>query len=1493
MFISNLSIKRPVFATVLMLALVTLGWASYRRLAIDFFPNIEIPVISIVTLLPGGSPESIERDVTRRIEEAVNPIAGVKHVGSTSREGVSQVYVEFDLEVDPDQAAQDARTKIAAIRGEMPASIQDPIIEKLDFGGIPIVSLAVRSEALSPRDLTTLVETRVKRRLENVLGVGKIDLVGPVTREINVEINPDRLEALSLSVEEVIAGLRSENIDTPLGRMTGTGTEVPLRVQGKAQNVADFQSMIIATRGGRPIRLDEVATVTDGIEEVRSLAYIDGVPAVALDVLKQTGANSVGVADAIRSEIEALQPELPPGTRIELVRDGSTFIREAVADVQETLVLGGLLTVLIVFIFLNSWRSTVITGLTLPISVISAFIVMNFAGMTLNVMTLMALSLAIGLLIDDAIVVRENIVRHLEHGEDHFEAARSGTSEIGLAVLATTCSILAVFIPVAFMKGIVGRFFFAFGITVSFAVAVSLLVSFTLDPMLSSRWIDPDIARVGRRRFLSRVLDRFNAGFERVADGYRGVIAWALDHRPTVATIAVLAFVAGLFGLSRMESEFFPQYDQGEFTVSFKTAPDASIDETRDRLDAVLKTLRELPEIEQTYASIGAGDAGTVRDGRVYVKLTELRSRARRQAEIQRDVRARLQVIPGIIPSLGLAHSFDNRKPLLVNVRGENIDQLKSYAQRLKDELYGVPGVVDLEASLEHETPEYRLIVDRERAADLGLTTSAIAGTVSALVGGQAVTTFEDEEGESRDVRVRLPASLRQNPTQVEALRLPLRRGDALATLGSIARYELSTTPSEINRRDLSREVVVGANLDGLPLGTAVATIRDLEPRLALAPGYGVMVTGENEAMEESFGYMGEALILAIVFVYLILAAQFESFVHPLAIMLSLPLSIIGVAVMLLLTGDTVNMMSLIGLIMLMGLVTKNAILLVDFTNVLRGRGLDRRAAVIQAGRTRLRPIVMTTCAMIFGMLPLAIGFGSGGEMRAPLARAVIGGLITSTLLTLIVIPVVYTLLDDLAGAVRRRRAAAVAARAAAVALLLSLVFPASAAARQPSLAAAQLSPTAAGQQAAAGRVLTLEEALALAAAQNRDVAKAREYQKWIEGKYLEERSAALPDVTFSTSALRQFDNTQSKLFSGFSFGDDSDSGGADLREIFGGRQDVRVAELRVTQPVFTWGQVGAAIRAARVGFRYADAQLRRFQQGVARDVSAAYHDVVVAKALVGIAAEDIAQKQRHLDETRRKVTLGAATDYDVLAAEVAVENARPALIRGENAVRSSRERLRWLLAEGAALDVAPPPALVLEPVPAYEDVLARALQNRPELAELAYQRDIYREFISIEQAAGRPRVDFTAGFGKRQLGLPSISSTGTSWTAGLFATVPLFDGMRTRGRVAQARTDLSRASIDELKARDGVALEVRTAVDAVREATELVNALAGTIRQAEKLVFLAEKGFELGVKTRLDVQDAQLNLVLAKGNLARAERDYRVARVNLEWVAGTLALTP
>ena len=1018
MILSDLSIKRPIFATVMILALVVLGIFSYRHLSVEMFPNVEFPVVSVVTKFPGASPETVERELSKRIEEAVNQVAGVKHVFSTSRESVSTVVVEFRLEEKVNDAAQEVRAKVATIRGNLPTGIEEPIIQKLDFNAAPVAALAVQSTSMSVRDLTSLVEKKIKKRFESVAGVGKVDMVGGQKREINVDLDPTRLDSLGLGVNDIVSGIRSENTNTPLGRITRGTAEYPLRIEGKPERADQYRGMVIAQRNNRPITLGEVAQVSDGVEEKRKLALVNGQQAIGLDIYKQSGGNQVELVDTIKKVITKVQKELPPGVTITLVRDGSIMTRESLADVQETLIIGGILTILIVFCFINSWRSTVITGVTLPISVISAFIVMNAMGMTLNVMTLMALSLAIGLLIDDAIVVRENIVRHLELGKDHMEASRFGTAEIGLAVFATTMSIVAVFVPVAFMKGIVGRFFYQFGISVAFAVLVSLFVSFTLDPMLSSRWHDPSVHLQGRRCGIARHLETFNNWFDISADRYRSIISWALDHRKTVLALACAAFVAGIMIFASLETSFMALYDKGEFQIAFKTAPDASLSETENRMTAILETVRKMPEIDHTYTTIGAGDNGTVRDGLLYIKLRERNERSKNQFVLQREIRERLLKVAGITFSIEEVGQIGGaRKPLNVNLKGDDLTVLKQLGARLKDELRKTPGIVDLSVTLENDIPEYRLRVDRDKSLSAGVTTSDIVAALGRLIGGEAISTFEDEDGDAVDVRVRLPAELRRNPSQLSDLKVSVSDGTGgvkRIPLGSLTSTVVAASPTEINRRDLARQVTVSANLDNLPIGTAVKYVETASARLNMPTGYYINLSGEAEDMAESFGYMGESLLLAVVFVYLILAAQFESFFEPFAIMLSLPLSIVGMAGMLKLTGDTINIMSLIGLIMLMGLVTKNAILLVDYAKVLRQRdGIARREAVIQAGRTRLRPIIMTTLAMIFGMLPLFLAIGSGAEMRAPMARAVIGGLLTSTILTLLVVPVMYTVMDD------------------------------------------------------------------------------------------------------------------------------------------------------------------------------------------------------------------------------------------------------------------------------------------------------------------------------------------------------------------------------------------------------------------------------------------------------------------------------------------------
>ena len=791
-----------------------------------------------------------------------------------------------------------------------------------------------------------------------------------------------------------------------------------MRVAARGRGAAEIARIPVKRAGAASIFVSDVAQVIDGVEQSRNLALLDERPALALDVVKQSGANTVAVADGVKRAVDKLAAELPPGVSLQLVRDDSQFIRDSIHDVNLTMIIGGILTVLIVFVFLNSWRSTVITGLTLPISVIAAFTAMKLFGFTLNVMTLMGLSLAIGMLIDDAIVVRENIVRHLQRGKDHVAASLDGTNEIGLAVMATTFTIVAVFIPVAFMGGMVGQFFYEFGITVAAAVLVSLFVSFTLDPMLSSRWVDPAVEEDRHEGFVGKTLARFNHWFDRLHVSYERMLGWSLAHRKTVLAVALVAFLGSFPILGILGGDFMPDFNRGEYQVAFRATPGATLRETGDRAREMVRRLKTLPDVEYTYTTIG--EAGTtsrpVTEGVTYVKLHP--GTGKTFSQVLGDARRVIQEVPGLTYGLFEAGPF-GQKPIQISVRGADVDELDRISRELMLAMGKMKGVADIETSLEKAKPELRVRVDRERASDLGVPAGVVGTTLRAAVAGEVASVIEDREGDSYDVRVRLRADQRRYAEDLLVLTVPTDKDDEnqdklLVPLRELASTEPGTGPSTIRRKDLVREVRVSANPDGRSLGEISAEIEAAVAGLKLEPGYDILMGGDAEELKDMFANMMQALFLAVVFIYLILASQFGSFTQPFAIMLSLPLSLVGVALALLATGDNLNIMSMIGLIMLMGLVTKNAILLVDFANQARREGMGRDQALVKAGSTRLRPIVMTTLAMIFGMLPLAFAIGAGAEMRAPMARAVIGGLITSTLLTLVVVPVVYTYLDGL-----------------------------------------------------------------------------------------------------------------------------------------------------------------------------------------------------------------------------------------------------------------------------------------------------------------------------------------------------------------------------------------------------------------------------------------------------------------------------------------------
>jgi HAE1 family hydrophobic/amphiphilic exporter-1 len=1052
MWFTRVSLRNPVFATMVMLALVVLGVFSYQRLKVDQFPNIDFPVVVITAAYPGASPEIVESEVTKKIEEGVNSIAGINALHSRSYEGYAVVIIEFQLEIDGRKAAEDVREQVAAIRPNFRAEVKEPRVTRFDPSSRPIWSVAVLPDAskgkpMSAIELTNWADQVLSKRLENVRGVGAITLVGGTKREINVYLNPVAMEAMGVTPDQVAAAVGNENQDLPVGAIRSLAQDRVVQMSARMERPEDFGKIIVARKGtaasgGAPVRVAQVARVSDGAQELDSLALYNGERTLLLTVQKSQDENTIQVVDGLQQTLADMRAQLPPGLRLEPIMDASRPIRVAVTNVRETLIEGALLTVLIVFLFLNSWRSTVITGLTLPIALIGTFLFMYLFGFTINMVTLMALSLCVGLLIDDAIVVRENIVRHVQMGKPAFQAAMDGTQEIGLAVLATSLSIVAVFLPIGFMGGIIGKFFHEFGVTIVAAVLISMFVSFTLDPMLSSLWHDPAIASHGKPianpgfydRTIGRVTGWFDRATEALSHAYQDILRWALAHRLATVALAIAVFATSVAMVPLLGTEFVPKADFSETTINFYTPVGSSLEATEAKARQVEAIIRESPEVRYTLATLNTGSAQGKIYASIYVRLVDRVERTRSVDVMGAVLRERLKQVPGItVTHVGLLDMVGGNKQIEFSLTGPDLKELERLAALVSERIRTVPGLVDLDSSAKPDKPVIAVDVKRDAASDLGLSVAQIAGSLRILVAGQTVGNWRAPDDQTYDVNVRLAPEARVTPQDLE--RLPFAMGSnpdgsaRIVRLNQVAQVRDSTGPDQINRRDLTREVAFSANTYDRSAGEISDDIRKRIDTIALPPGYSYQFSGSTKNMAESFGYAVSALAMAVIFIYMILASQFKSFLQPMALMTSLPLTLIGVVLALLLFGSTLSIFSIIGIVMLMGLVTKNAILLVDFAIRMQAQGMNRTEALLQAARVRLRPILMTTLAMIFGMVPLAFALTEGSEQRSPMGQAVIGGVITSSLLTRVVVPVVYCYLDDLANWLRRPRAAGGGAR--------------------------------------------------------------------------------------------------------------------------------------------------------------------------------------------------------------------------------------------------------------------------------------------------------------------------------------------------------------------------------------------------------------------------------------------------------------------------------
>ncbi len=1024
MFLPRVSIERPVLATVFSLALVVFGIVGYSELPVRELPNIEFPVVSVATALPGASPEVVETEITEILEEELNGIQGIDFMRSVSNEQESAITIQFVLERDIDAAAQDVRDRVARVRHKLPEDAIEPRVRKIDADAQAIMWVALYSNSRSPMELLDFGTNVVKPRFETVSGVGQVLSGGSAKQAIRIELDRERLAAYGVALSDVLRALAEENVEIPSGRVEGSVREFVVKTNGEFYTPEGFAGLIVTYTDDQPVRLGEVASVRHGVENERTLARFNGIATTGLGIVKQSGANTLSVAREVKARIEALRPELPSGFEITVAFDQSTFIEQSVAEVQYALVIAGVLVVLIIFVFLQSGRTTLIPSVVMPVAIIGTFAAMRFLGFTINNLTLMALTLVVGVVVDDAIIVLENVYRHMESGADRMHAALTASSEIAFAVVATTLALVAVFVPVGFMSGIQGQFFHEFGITVTVAVCISSFVALTLTPMLCSKFLE--VGTTARRPgVLGAVARAFDAGMGRLSDGYATALVTALRHRVLVVLLLVGAVGASAFMVSEIGKEFVPSDDRGYMIASIKTPEGSTLAHHDHYQKAVENLLDATPEIRSYFSLVApsSGGYGKVNSGIMFVRLVDFAERSLSTEQVIGKLRKKAAAIVGADAYFFTTNPMrrSNRgKPLEFVLQHPDLDVLADYSHRLLNAAHEIEGFADVAIDLEVNKPQLSVTIDRDRTAALGIPTIDIAESMRVLLGGDTVSHYT-RGNERYDVIAQLAPGDRFSPEDLAGIYLRSGSGE-LVPISNVVSIEETVGPSAVNHYERKRSVVLDANLVGIDQGAAIERIEELAASM-LPEGFTTTLAGEAREFRRGAGGLNVTLVLAIAAIFLVLAAQFESFIHPFTIMLALPLATFGALAGLMALGMTLNVYSFIGIIMLMGLVTKNSILLIDYINILRARGTEARHAIVESGRTRLRPILMTAVSTIFGILPIALGLGAGSEARRPLGVAVVAGMTTSTMLTLFVVPVVYSMLDDAQGWLRRRRA--------------------------------------------------------------------------------------------------------------------------------------------------------------------------------------------------------------------------------------------------------------------------------------------------------------------------------------------------------------------------------------------------------------------------------------------------------------------------------------
>ncbi|MBY0504904.1 MAG: efflux RND transporter permease subunit [Bryobacteraceae bacterium] len=1545
--LAEICIKRPVFATMLILALVVLGLNSYRQLGVDFFPKIELPIVTITTTLRGAAPEEVETQVSKRIEEAVNTISGIEELRSVSSEGLSLVSVQFSLSRDSDVAAQEVRDKISAMLSQLPKDADPPVVEKIATDAAPVVNIAISSPR-DPRETTKLADDVIKKNVESINGVGQVKFVGERMRQIQVWLDGNKLQAYGLNVDQVRAALAAQNVEVPGGNIEQGSREMSLRTFGRVERPQDFARLVIANTGGAPVRVSDIGRVIDGFEEPRTLARLDGVPAVVLEVRKQAGTNSLAVIQDVKDRVAELAPRLPKDFQIRYTRDQSTFIRQAFEAVQAHLIEGGLFAAFIVWVFLRSWRSTLITAVAIPTSIVSTYTLMHAMGFTLDQITMLALVMMVGIVIDDAIVVLENIFRKMQHeGMEPMQAAMEGTREIGLAVLATTLSLVIIFMPVALMSGIVGRFMSSFGYTAAFAVMVSLLVSFTMTPMLSSRFLTKKEATNSHKEFW--ILTQANRA-------YHAMLVWSMQHRWVITVICLLVMASSVPLFQMVGKDFLPVDDQGEFEVIVRLPPGTSLEGTDAMMARLEDDCRKLPGFKSVLTTVGADQLRKVDRGFILVGLVDEKQRTVSQDAIMGMAREKFSHYKDLIVSVqrpALVQGGGPNKNLMFTIQGPDLAQLDKYSTTLLKKLSALEGVEDVESSYEGGKPELRVRINREKAADLNVSVSSIATALRTLVGGdRQVSTYRD--GDDRiDVQLRVDKEFRDSPGALERLYVPSSTLGNVA-VSNVASFEQSVGPTQIERYNRQRQIMLTANIVApQSLSNVLDILQKEQDAMNMAPGYSTALAGASREFGKAASNFVVAFLLSIIFMYMVLASQFESFVDPITILLSLPLSVPFAVLSLIVFKENYQIIySSVGILVLFGIVKKNSILQIDHIKNLRREGMARPQAIIKGCLDRLRPILMTTAALVAGMIPLALGGGAGSGSRRSVAIIVIGGQTLCLLLTLLVTPVAYSLFDDLAqGNWWKRLLSFFRLRTATAGLIILLSVMGLHAAE------ADVLETRVGV-GAAQRKLTLQAAIEMALASNLEIEidrvntqlsqKALAAAQGVFDPFFHYNSGFESRATPTPSVLVSADGrlVERSFANNLSLGQRLNFQGATARVDFNNNRLTTNNPFTGLSPYVTpqlvLSYIQPLLRNRRLDNERGTIQIRRKQADLSQTdfalkaidvvlrVEQAYWDLVAVREDADVKREAVDLARKQFDLSKRQIEAGTLAAVELSGAEAEFERRRDTYYASLEVVTQAENILKPLLAgerTSALWNEEIIPADQRGPTPPAIDVpqsVETALRQRPELkaADLRQQSNLIQQAMARE--ATRPQLNLNAGYisaglaGSRNPAPNPFQGLGGG--AGGLGNLPanllggygqslsnLFGGnystfqagvsldLTVRNRAAQANVETAvlqgrQLKLEQARVAQLIEAQVRNSLQSIETAKQRITAAEASARAAQAKLDSETRLFSTGESTSFlvltrqnEYADSRRRAVAARLDLNKAIARYQQA------IGGTL----